>query len=125
MSEIYTYLPGIILAYTAFCLGLLSPGPNILAVIGTSMGTGRAEGKALALGISAGSLCWGRSHHVRHDGNYRNLRVRHDRHQDCRRVVSHLARVEGLAVGGAGQANRDGENARRAQRRSLFQDAAS
>ena len=59
MAEINTYLPGIILAYTAFCLGLLSPGPNILAVIGTAMGTGRAEGKALALGISAGSLCWG------------------------------------------------------------------
>ena len=59
MDQVATYLPGILLAYTAFFLGILSPGPNILAVIGTSMGAGRKPGMALALGVAAGSLCWG------------------------------------------------------------------
>lgn len=59
MDQIFAYAPGILLAYTAFCLGMLSPGPNILAVIGTSMGSGRKPGIALALGVALGSLCWG------------------------------------------------------------------
>jgi len=57
MDEISMYLPGIALAYSAFLLGIASPGPNVLAVIGTSMGDGRRSGIALALGI-AGSFCW-------------------------------------------------------------------
>jgi len=32
------YFSGILLSYAAAVLGLMSPGPNILAVIGTSMG---------------------------------------------------------------------------------------
>ena len=39
--------------------GMFSPGPNILSVIGTSMGAGRQSGKALALGIATGSFLWG------------------------------------------------------------------
>jgi threonine/homoserine/homoserine lactone efflux protein len=58
MDEISMYLPGIALAYSAFLLGIASPGPNVLAVIGTSMGDGRRSGTALALGIAAGSFCW-------------------------------------------------------------------
>lgn len=58
MTEITTYLPGILLALTAVMLALMSPGPNILAVIGTSMGAGRKYGVALALGVAAGSFCW-------------------------------------------------------------------
>ena len=58
MDEISMYLPGIALAYSAFLLGIASPGPNVLAVIGTSMGDGRRSGIALALGIAAGSFCW-------------------------------------------------------------------
>lgn len=54
-----SYLTGILLAYTASLLGMLSPGPNILAVIGTSMSTSRAAGKSLALGVATGSLVWG------------------------------------------------------------------
>ncbi len=46
------------LAYGAFTLGMLSPGPNVLAVIGTSMSVDRRAGSALALGISAGSFLW-------------------------------------------------------------------
>ena len=52
------YLAQIGLAYAAFALGMLSPGPNILSVVGTSMGAGRGAGIALALGVAAGSLVW-------------------------------------------------------------------
>lgn len=52
------YLAGILLAYGVFMIGMFTPGPNILAVIGTSMSVGRSEGKALALGIATGTFCW-------------------------------------------------------------------
>lgn len=58
MSDLSTYLPGILMAYSAFLLAIASPGPNVLAVIGTSMSIGRASGVALAVGVAAGSLCW-------------------------------------------------------------------
>ncbi len=58
MDQISPYIPGIVLAYSAFLVSIMSPGPNVLAVIGTSMGVGRSSGLALALGVSAGSLCW-------------------------------------------------------------------
>lgn len=58
MDQLYTYLPGIILAYSAFLLGIASPGPNVLAVIGTSMGVSRKAGIALALGVASGSFTW-------------------------------------------------------------------
>jgi threonine/homoserine/homoserine lactone efflux protein len=58
MNDLSTYLPGILMAYTAFLLGIASPGPNVLAVIGTSMSIGRTSGVALAVGVAAGSLCW-------------------------------------------------------------------
>lgn len=52
------FLPGILLAYSAFLLSIMSPGPNVLAVIGTSMAIGRPAGLALAMGIATGSFCW-------------------------------------------------------------------
>ena len=58
MQDFTLYLPGILLAYTAFLLAIASPGPNILAVIGTSMGVGRGSGIALALGVASGSFTW-------------------------------------------------------------------
>ncbi|USG60322.1 LysE family translocator [Sneathiella marina] len=58
MEDFSLYLPGIILAYSAFLLGIASPGPNILAVIGTSMSLGRKSGIALALGVAGGSFTW-------------------------------------------------------------------
>lgn len=58
MDQLANYLPGIILAYSAFLLAIMSPGPNVLAIIGTSMGVSRRSGLALALGVSAGSFCW-------------------------------------------------------------------
>ena len=58
MDQVSLYLPGIILAYSAFLISIMSPGPNVLAVIGTSMSVGRPAGLALALGVAAGSFCW-------------------------------------------------------------------
>jgi len=58
MDQFSTYLPGILLAYSAFLLAIMSPGPNILAVIGTSMSVNRRSGIALALGVAGGSFCW-------------------------------------------------------------------
>jgi threonine/homoserine/homoserine lactone efflux protein len=58
MDEILLYLPGILLAYSAFLLAIMSPGPNVLAVMGTSMALGRKAGMALALGVGAGSFLW-------------------------------------------------------------------
>ncbi|MFV1681968.1 LysE family translocator [Phaeobacter sp. JH20_14] len=52
------YHTGILLAYGVFMIGMFTPGPNILAVIGTSMSVGRSEGKALALGVATGTFCW-------------------------------------------------------------------
>jgi amino acid exporter len=58
MDDITLYLPGIILAYSAFLVAIASPGPNVLAVIGTSMDVGRGPGLGLALGIGAGAFSW-------------------------------------------------------------------
>lgn len=58
MHDIPLYLPGILLAYTAFLLAIASPGPNILAVIGTSMSVNRSSGMSLAMGVAAGSFTW-------------------------------------------------------------------
>jgi len=58
MDQLTTYLPGILLAYAAFLLAIASPGPNILAVMGTSMSVGRTSGLALALGVATGSFTW-------------------------------------------------------------------
>lgn len=58
MNEITLYLPGILLAYTAFLLSIMSPGPNVLAILGTSMAVGRRSGTALALGVAGGSCLW-------------------------------------------------------------------
>lgn len=58
LNEIAAYLPGILIAYSIFLLGMASPGPNILSIIGTSMHDGRRPGIGLAAGVAVGSLCW-------------------------------------------------------------------
>ena len=58
MSEFATYLPSILLAYSVFLVSIMSPGPNVLAIMGTSMGQGRASGLALAMGVASGSVMW-------------------------------------------------------------------
>ncbi|MFY0661338.1 MAG: LysE family translocator [Shimia sp.] len=59
MDQLSIYLPGILLAYSIFLVGVASPGPNILAIIGTSMSVDRKSGVSLALGVAVGSLTWG------------------------------------------------------------------
>jgi threonine/homoserine/homoserine lactone efflux protein len=47
------------LAYAAYLVGVASPGPSVLAVMGTAMAQGRARALALAAGVVAGSQAWG------------------------------------------------------------------
>lgn len=58
MTEINQFLPGVLLSLSAVMLALMSPGPNILAVIGTSMSVGRKQGISLALGVGFGTFLW-------------------------------------------------------------------
>lgn len=58
MEQLSEFLPGILLAYGVVCIGILSPGPNVMAVIGTAMGHSREEARSLAWGISFGSFLW-------------------------------------------------------------------
>jgi threonine/homoserine/homoserine lactone efflux protein len=58
MDTIPLYLPGIALAYSTFLVSIMSPGPNVLAIMGTSMSAGRPAGLALGMGVAAGSFCW-------------------------------------------------------------------
>lgn len=56
-----TLSTNLLLAYGAFAIGVASPGPSTLAVMGTAMAQGRARALALAAGVVSGSLCWGLS----------------------------------------------------------------
>ena len=58
MSALAPHLPGLLTAWGIMALGLLSPGPNSLAVIATAMERGRREGLALAVGVTIGSFAW-------------------------------------------------------------------
>ena len=58
MSEVTEYLPSILISLSATLLALMSPGPNVLAVIGTSMSEGRRHGAALGAGVAFGSFLW-------------------------------------------------------------------
>lgn len=58
MIDLSPYIGGLLIAYSAFLLSIVSPGPNFLAILGTSMGAGRKAGIALALGVSLGSVFW-------------------------------------------------------------------
>jgi threonine/homoserine/homoserine lactone efflux protein len=48
-----------LLAYSAFVIGVASPGPSVLAVMGMAMAQGRARALMLASGVVSGSLFWG------------------------------------------------------------------
>ncbi len=52
------HLTSLALALGIFAVGFVSIGPNILAIIGTSMERGRRQGVALALGVGTGSGIW-------------------------------------------------------------------
>lgn len=46
------------LIMTAALIGVASPGPSVLAIVGTSMRRGRRIGLALASGVTTGSFIW-------------------------------------------------------------------
>lgn len=58
MTELASYLPGILLIYGVFLLQNATPGPNVLAVAGTSMALGKTSGVAVSCGVAAGTLTW-------------------------------------------------------------------
>ena len=58
LEAIHPACGGVLLACGMFVAGVLSPGPNVLAILGTSMSVGRREGCALALGIATGTFAW-------------------------------------------------------------------
>lgn len=58
MIELSTYLPGVLLIYGVFLLQNATPGPNVLAVAGTSMAQGKKSGLAVGFGVAAGTLTW-------------------------------------------------------------------
>ena len=58
MSGVAEYWPGIAVAWTGIALGLFSPGPLQLAVIGTAMARGRRAGLTVTLGIATGTAIW-------------------------------------------------------------------
>jgi len=58
MLELQHHLPGIMTACAAFLIGTASPGPDTLAMMGTSTSVGRRDGLALALGVVSGSFFW-------------------------------------------------------------------
>lgn len=51
-------ISSLLLALGIFSVGFVSIGPNILAIIGTSMERGRDAGVKLALGVGSGSAVW-------------------------------------------------------------------
>lgn len=51
-------ISSLLFALGIFSVGFVSIGPNILAIIGTSMERGRDAGVKLALGVGSGSAVW-------------------------------------------------------------------
>ncbi len=58
MAELTPHLPALFAALGFFSLGFLVIGPNIAAIIGTSMARGRTAGLSLAVGVGLGSGLW-------------------------------------------------------------------
>ncbi|HEV7371175.1 LysE family translocator [Arenibaculum sp.] len=59
MSTVPDYWSGILIAYLTFIVATVSPGPALLATMGTAMGAGRRAGAALGMGVVCGSFTWG------------------------------------------------------------------
>lgn len=55
---IHDYLPYLAVAWTAYFIAVVSPGPATMALAATSMTAGRAAGVSLALGVYTGSFIW-------------------------------------------------------------------
>ncbi len=55
MTELATYLPGFITAYSILLVGASSPGPSVAMLVGTATSEGRAPALIATLGIAVGS----------------------------------------------------------------------
>jgi len=58
-TTIDAHIAGILLAYSVLIVGIMSPGPAVIAIIGTAMERGRTQGVYLASGVVCGSAFWG------------------------------------------------------------------
>lgn len=59
-ADLWTqYLPGLALILSIFTIGVASPGPATLMIMGTAMSRGRPSAVALSLGVVTGSMFWG------------------------------------------------------------------
>ena len=58
IAELMPYVPFLLAGYFAMSFGLLSPGTNILAIVGTSMSTSHRAGVMIACGVSTGNIAW-------------------------------------------------------------------
>ncbi|MHA1554459.1 MAG: LysE family transporter, partial [Alphaproteobacteria bacterium] len=59
LEALAQHWPSLGAAYVLYIVGMLSPGPNVLSIVATSMSAGRAAGKAQALGVASGTFGWG------------------------------------------------------------------
>lgn len=59
MTALVTYMPDLALAYFAYLIATISPGPANLAIMAYSLRDGRRAGLFLASGVVLGSLTWG------------------------------------------------------------------
>ena len=59
MLDPHTFSANLALAYFAYLIGVASPGPSNLAIMGTAMAHGRKHALALTAGVVCGSLLWG------------------------------------------------------------------
>ncbi|OAP38935.1 amino acid transporter [Sinorhizobium glycinis] len=58
MFDLTPYLPQLLVAWMAYVIAIVSPGPAVLAIIATSVSQGRKAGVTLALGVLSGSYVW-------------------------------------------------------------------
>ena len=56
-SEFFS--PSLAVALSAYAVGVASPGPSNMAIMGTAMSQGRGQALSLAAGVVCGSLVWG------------------------------------------------------------------
>jgi len=52
------YAADIGLALATFAVAIISPGPNVMAILATSLSQGRKAGQAVGLGVATGSFIW-------------------------------------------------------------------
>ncbi|MCA1407014.1 LysE family translocator [Ensifer sp. IC3342] len=58
MLDLTPFLPQLLVAWMAYVIAVVSPGPAVLAIIATSVSQGRKAGLALAFGVLSGSYTW-------------------------------------------------------------------